>query len=67
MEQIKDILGLKTEVGDTILGISGSERTVHEVEKISSNAIYTTNHKVFFIGNFIRINDIISKNAEYFI
>ena len=65
--QIKDILGLPVKVDSNILGISGSERNIEVVLKITSNSILTRSGKVYFLGNFICIDDIINTNAEYFI
>jgi len=65
--QIKDILGLPVSVNSSILGISGSERNIEVVLKITNNSILTRSGKVYFQGNFICIDDIINANAEYFI
>jgi len=64
---IKDVLGLPVYEDDYILGISGHERLKHRVKSISNVSIKTYDDKVYFKGNFLNINAIIEKHAEFFI
>lgn len=64
---LKDILGIPVYVGDTILGISGINRTVEVISYINHDSVSTENGGTFFVGNFIKIDDIINNNKEYFV
>ena len=66
-DTIKDILGIPVHIGDTILGISGHNRFIEVVNKIHSNSLLSESENVYFVQNFIKIDDIINNNKEYFV
>ena len=74
---MKDVFGIPTKVGDTILYIYDSKFLTGKIIEYGSVPEYVTYGDITvesgelqtFIrnGNFIRINDIIENNPQYFI
>lgn len=63
---VKDILGIPVYIGDTILGISGIERNIGVITSTNYDSVSCKN-KTYFLTNFIKIDDIIINNREYFV
>jgi len=66
---MKDLMGIPIYVGETILAISGIDRTIEIIESINevTNSILTEEGNVYFSGNILGVEDIKNNNAEYFV
>lgn len=62
---LDDLLGLPLEIGDTVLCISGTSRTIEKIKEINYESILTETDQVYFLPNVLRINNII-KDIRYF-